>query len=330
MFGCLHTFCVGAPHAGGDLPCSQPEHLAEASDPAPAHKLPRHLTAAGQATGSGGVRRPGAAAGGGDASTRLCPAGAAPGAAREEQGAAAGWRRRAGTHPVTGEEEAESAGPRQRQVPAAAGWWRRPARGRRAAARRAGSGDAMGCCGASPRPFAPLLPLLVLVLAVLAVGVATSQSQPAGASAMGSGTPPSPSSTAFEETRLHVFTLDYPHVQIPFEITLWILLASLAKIGERGRRVTLPPSPSLSLSRLSGHLSPGPASGSQAAAVCARRRGRGCEGSRRLMRLLGTGCSGVICLAEGGVFSVRKGVEEKRDYLQPSAATRVPRATRTV
>ncbi|XP_077338799.1 sodium/hydrogen exchanger 2-like isoform X2 [Lithobates pipiens] len=33
------------------------------------------------------------------------------------------------------------------------------------------------------------------------------------------------------ETRLPVFTLDYPHVQIPFEITLWILLASLAKIG---------------------------------------------------------------------------------------------------
>uniref|UniRef100_A0A7M4F731 Sodium/hydrogen exchanger n=1 Tax=Crocodylus porosus TaxID=8502 RepID=A0A7M4F731_CROPO len=33
------------------------------------------------------------------------------------------------------------------------------------------------------------------------------------------------------DTRLHVFTLDYPHVQVPFEITLWILLASLAKIG---------------------------------------------------------------------------------------------------
>ncbi|XP_063314586.1 sodium/hydrogen exchanger 2-like [Pelobates fuscus] len=34
-----------------------------------------------------------------------------------------------------------------------------------------------------------------------------------------------------KESRLPVFTLDYPHVQIPFEITLWILLASLAKIG---------------------------------------------------------------------------------------------------
>ena len=34
----------------------------------------------------------------------------------------------------------------------------------------------------------------------------------------------------FEESRLPVFNLDYPHVQIPFEITLWILLASLAKM----------------------------------------------------------------------------------------------------
>ncbi|XP_025029216.1 sodium/hydrogen exchanger 2 [Python bivittatus] len=45
------------------------------------------------------------------------------------------------------------------------------------------------------------------------------------------GTLQAPTGTPFEETRLHVFTLDYPHVQIPFEITLWILLASLAKIG---------------------------------------------------------------------------------------------------
>ncbi|XP_010139853.1 PREDICTED: sodium/hydrogen exchanger 4 [Buceros rhinoceros silvestris] len=34
-----------------------------------------------------------------------------------------------------------------------------------------------------------------------------------------------------EDTRLHVFTLDYDYVQIPYEVTLWILLASLAKIG---------------------------------------------------------------------------------------------------
>ncbi|KAM8975275.1 sodium/hydrogen exchanger 2-like [Pelodytes ibericus] len=36
---------------------------------------------------------------------------------------------------------------------------------------------------------------------------------------------------SLSDIRLPVFTLDYPHVQIPFEITLWILLASLAKIG---------------------------------------------------------------------------------------------------
>lgn len=35
-----------------------------------------------------------------------------------------------------------------------------------------------------------------------------------------------------EDTRLHVFTLDYDYVQIPYEVTLWILLASLAKIGK--------------------------------------------------------------------------------------------------
>ncbi|NXD67264.1 SL9A4 protein, partial [Eolophus roseicapillus] len=33
------------------------------------------------------------------------------------------------------------------------------------------------------------------------------------------------------DTRLHVFTVDYGYVQIPYEVTLWILLACLAKIG---------------------------------------------------------------------------------------------------
>ncbi|KAM4696646.1 sodium/hydrogen exchanger 2-like isoform 2-T2 [Rhinophrynus dorsalis] len=32
-------------------------------------------------------------------------------------------------------------------------------------------------------------------------------------------------------SRLNVFSMDYHHVRIPFEITLWIMLASLAKIG---------------------------------------------------------------------------------------------------
>ncbi|XP_026513168.1 sodium/hydrogen exchanger 4 [Terrapene carolina triunguis] len=35
-----------------------------------------------------------------------------------------------------------------------------------------------------------------------------------------------------QDERLNVFTVDYNYVQIPYEVTLWILLASLAKIGK--------------------------------------------------------------------------------------------------
>lgn len=35
-----------------------------------------------------------------------------------------------------------------------------------------------------------------------------------------------------QDTRLQIFTVDYNNVQIPYEVTLWILLASLAKIGK--------------------------------------------------------------------------------------------------
>lgn len=34
-----------------------------------------------------------------------------------------------------------------------------------------------------------------------------------------------------ERASLPVFTMDYPRIQVPFEFTLWILLASFAKIG---------------------------------------------------------------------------------------------------
>lgn len=34
------------------------------------------------------------------------------------------------------------------------------------------------------------------------------------------------------KANLPVFTMDYPRIQLPFEITLWVLLASFAKIGE--------------------------------------------------------------------------------------------------
>lgn len=92
--------------------------------------------------------------------------------------------------------------------------------------------------GRSLRAPTPLLLLLLLQVAGPAGTLAetlldapramgTSSSPPSPASVVAPGTTP------FEESRLPVFTLDYPHVQIPFEITLWILLASLAKIGER-------------------------------------------------------------------------------------------------
>ncbi|XP_007957737.1 sodium/hydrogen exchanger 2 [Orycteropus afer afer] len=90
--------------------------------------------------------------------------------------------------------------------------------------------------GRSLRPPLPLL--LLLILQVVGPEGALAETLLGAPKAMGtSSSPPSPASvvapgtTPFEESRLPVFTLDYPHVQIPFEITLWILLASLAKIG---------------------------------------------------------------------------------------------------
>ena len=34
------------------------------------------------------------------------------------------------------------------------------------------------------------------------------------------------------DVKISIFTLDYEYVQTPYEVTLWILLASLAKIGK--------------------------------------------------------------------------------------------------
>lgn len=89
-------------------------------------------------------------------------------------------------------------------------------------------------------PPRPLLLLLLLLLQVAGPAGTFAETLLGASRAKGtSSSPPSPASvvapgtTPFEESRLPVFTLDYPHVQIPFEITLWILLASLAKIGER-------------------------------------------------------------------------------------------------
>ncbi|KAK2093023.1 hypothetical protein P7K49_029552 [Saguinus oedipus] len=84
--------------------------------------------------------------------------------------------------------------------------------------------------------------LLLLLLQVAGPAGALAETLLDAPRAMGtSSSPPSPASvvapgtTPFEESRLPVFTLDYPHVQIPFEITLWILLASLAKIAREAQ-----------------------------------------------------------------------------------------------
>lgn len=102
---------------------------------------------------------------------------------------------------------------------------------------RAGPMEPAGTGRRWPGPPAPLL--LLLLLQVAGPAGALAETLPDARAVGTSASPPSPASvvapgtTPLEESRLPVFTLDYPHVQIPFEITLWILLASLAKIGER-------------------------------------------------------------------------------------------------
>lgn len=88
-------------------------------------------------------------------------------------------------------------------------------------------------------PSSRLLLLLLFLQVAVPAGALAETLLDAPRARGASSNPPSPASvvapgtTPFEESRLPVFTLDYPHVQIPFEITLWILLASLAKIGKR-------------------------------------------------------------------------------------------------
>uniref|UniRef100_A0A8D0L4R9 Sodium/hydrogen exchanger n=1 Tax=Sphenodon punctatus TaxID=8508 RepID=A0A8D0L4R9_SPHPU len=85
-------------------------------------------------------------------------------------------------------------------------------------------------------PWLPAAFLFLLCACVLGSGAAFAgwekpAAMPGTSPAPSADTGRLPAGTPSEETRLHVFTLDYPHVQIHFEITLWILLASLAKIG---------------------------------------------------------------------------------------------------
>lgn len=51
-------------------------------------------------------------------------------------------------------------------------------------------------------------------------------------SSANSSSDPFDATASGRDERLHIFTVDYEYVQIPCEVTLWIILASLAKIGE--------------------------------------------------------------------------------------------------
>lgn len=45
--------------------------------------------------------------------------------------------------------------------------------------------------------------------------------------------PDEPQASPVEDrANLPVFTMDYPRIQVPFEFTMWVLLASFAKIGK--------------------------------------------------------------------------------------------------
>ncbi|KAM4700554.1 sodium/hydrogen exchanger 2-like [Discoglossus pictus] len=74
-------------------------------------------------------------------------------------------------------------------------------------------------------------PLLLCLITWGLFVLQTLASSPGSTSTELCTTPNNAAAVTQEETRLSVFTLDYPHVKYPFEITLWILLASLAKIG---------------------------------------------------------------------------------------------------
>lgn len=87
-------------------------------------------------------------------------------------------------------------------------------------------------------PCIPLYFLAFVALSSLLTSVAKGEIPPRPPPS--TAVAPSPSdnqdANAYPEvskTHLPVFTMDYPRIQIPFEITLWVLLASFAKIGEQ-------------------------------------------------------------------------------------------------
>ncbi|XP_039175524.1 sodium/hydrogen exchanger 4 isoform X1 [Crotalus tigris] len=72
--------------------------------------------------------------------------------------------------------------------------------------------------------------LLSSLESYFAVGEMSLQLSHTNSSALSKADPFDATESGRDE-RLHIFTLDYEYVEIPYEVTLWILLASLAKIG---------------------------------------------------------------------------------------------------
>nr|XP_002757505.2 sodium/hydrogen exchanger 4 [Callithrix jacchus] len=78
--------------------------------------------------------------------------------------------------------------------------------------------------------FSPWNCLLLLV--ALEYSIASSDvNEPANSTAQHATNAWFAASSSEPDERISVFELDYDYVQIPYEVTLWILLASLAKIG---------------------------------------------------------------------------------------------------
>ncbi|KAM9334149.1 sodium/hydrogen exchanger 2-like [Symphorus nematophorus] len=76
--------------------------------------------------------------------------------------------------------------------------------------------------------------LLLLLLCCVGGKCELQESKPAGSTNVPAVKPFENGPQAFpneERASLPVFTMDYPRIQVPFEFTLWILLASFSKIG---------------------------------------------------------------------------------------------------
>lgn len=88
--------------------------------------------------------------------------------------------------------------------------------------------------GSATLAHAELSNLLLLLLSVVSCSAAADVDEPSlGKRSLPHYEPDSSGAVdSSQDTRLHVFTLDYDYVQIPYEVTLWILLASFAKIGK--------------------------------------------------------------------------------------------------